>query len=91
MRLRCLIPALILTLAVGFLAMAGVDIVQSWREKQDAENFIQSDQARGVLLEASAEWAMERGLGYMLLFGPDPITQARRSELEDIATRADRL
>lgn len=91
MRLRYFIPALILTLAVGFLAMAGVDIVQSWREKREAESFIQSDQARGILLEASAEWAMERGLGYMLLFSPDPVAATRRTELGDIAARADKL
>jgi PAS domain S-box-containing protein len=91
MRLRYLIPALILTLAMGFLVMAGVDIVQSWREKQDAESFIHSDQARGVLLEASAQWAMERGLGYMLLFSPDPVPAERITRLGEVAAQADSL
>lgn len=91
MRLRYLIPALILSLSIGFLAMAGVDIVQSWEEEREAENYIHSDQARGVLLEASAQWAMERGLGYMLLFSPEPVSSTRLAELEDIAVRADKL
>jgi PAS domain S-box-containing protein len=91
MRLRYLIPALIVTMAIGFLAMAGVDIVQSWREKQDAERFIRSDQARSALLEASAQWAMERGLGYMLLFSPDAVAPARLDELGEIAAKGDKF
>lgn len=89
MRLRYFIPALILALALGFLAMAGVDIFQSWREKRNAEDFIQSDAARGTLLFASADWALERGLGYMLLFSEDPVPLEKRQELATVAGRAD--
>ncbi len=89
MRLRYLIPALILALAFGFLAMAGLDIFQSWREKRNAEGFMHSDAARGTLLHASADWALERGLGYMLLFNEEPVPLEKRLRLTAIAERAE--
>ncbi|SNS69556.1 MULTISPECIES: response regulator [unclassified Azospirillum] len=89
MRLRYLIPLLILALALGFLAMAVVDIFQSWREKRSAEDFMRSDAARGTLLLASADWALERGLGYLLLFNEAPVPPEKRAELAAIAARAD--
>lgn len=89
MRLRLLIPLLILAMAAALTALAVLGLIRDWDGKNAADYFLAADQARGRLVELAGDWAMERGSTYVLLARPEPAGAARLQYLREMRSRAD--
>lgn len=87
MRLRLLIPLLILVMAVALEALAVLGLLRDWNDKRAADRYLAADQARGTLVELALGWALERGTGYMLLALNEPASDVQKASL--LALRAD--
>lgn len=86
MRLRVLIPLLLLVMAGALVALAMIDLSEDWEGKQAAERYLAADQANGRLVEIGSAMAMERGSTYVLLMLP---RSNRLFSLGDIRRRTD--
>lgn len=89
MRLRLLIPLLILSMAASLVALATMGLVRDWNGKSAADRFLAAEQGRGGLVELAGDWALERGSTYVLLARPEPVAEARLLHLRDVRRRGD--
>lgn len=89
MRLRLLIPLLILAMATALVALATLGLVRDWEGKATADRFLAAEQGRGGLVELAGDWALERGSAYVLLARAEPAVEARLLHLRDVRRRGD--
>lgn len=86
MRLRVLIPLLLLVMAGALVALAMTDLSEDWEAKRAAERYLATDQANGRLVEIGSAMAMERGSTYVLMLVP---RSNRLFSLTEIRRRTD--
>ncbi|OYQ31755.1 hypothetical protein CHU95_21745 [Niveispirillum lacus] len=89
MRLRLLIPLLILAMTASLVALAIMGLVRDWEGKSAADRFLAAEQGRGGLVELAGALALERSSAYVLLARFDPVTEARISQLQTLRRQTD--
>lgn len=89
MRLRLLIPLLILAMAASLVALAVLGLARDWDGKSAADRFLAAEQGRGGLAELAGDWALERGSAYVLLARAEPVADARLLHLREVRRRGD--
>lgn len=89
MRLRLLIPLLIVVMATALVALAMLGLSRDWNDKRAADRYLAADQARGMLVELALGWALERGTSFVLLAEDQPPPEAKLLPLHTIRTHTD--
>lgn len=89
MRLRLLIPLLIVVMATALVALAMLGLSRDWSDKRAADRYLAADQARGMLVELALGWALERGTSFVLLAEAEPAAQAKLVPLNTVRARTD--
>ncbi|MFY8094626.1 MAG: PAS domain S-box protein [Niveispirillum sp.] len=89
MRLRLLIPLLILAMAASLVALAVMGLIRDWEGKRAADRFLAAEQGRGDLVELAGDWALERGSAYVLLARAEPVAEVRLLHLREVRRQAD--
>ncbi|AUN33062.1 PAS domain S-box protein [Niveispirillum cyanobacteriorum] len=89
MRLRLLIPLLMLVMAAALVALAVLGLLRDWNDKRAADRYLAADQARGMLVELALGWALERGTTYVLLSQETVPGEAQLAPLRSVRTHTD--
>ena len=72
--------------AVGFAAFVATE---RWSELSTAHSIAESNRVADGLLEAAANWAVERGVTKSALSAPNPVSEKQRSQIDARRARAD--
>lgn len=89
MRLRLLIPLLILVMAAALVALAMLGLSRDWNDKRAADRYLAADRARGMLVELALGWALERGTSFVLLAEEEPPPPAKLMPLNTVRAHTD--
>jgi len=89
MRLRLLIPLLIMVMATALVALALLGLSRDWHDKRAADRYLAADQARGLLEELALGWALERGTSLVLMAEDAPPASGKRVPLATVRTYTD--
>jgi len=89
LRIRTLLPLMVCALALMAVAFAALNARDAWLRQQQAAEFIKINQISKLLLQSAEHWAVERGMSNASLKASEPITPARRAEIDRRRTSGD--
>ena len=82
LKIRTLLPLIVCALGLMAVAFAGLAARDAWIKQQQSAEFLKVNQISKLLLKSAGEWAVERGLSNASVKAPEPITPARRSDID---------
>jgi methyl-accepting chemotaxis protein len=82
LRIRMLLPLMVCALALMAVVFAALNARDAWLRQQQAAEFTKINQISKLLLQSAEHWAVERGISSASLKASEPITPARRAEID---------